>query len=202
MDIGFLRMMPNLVLVAPSNELEMKQALVFALSHPGPVVLRYPRDMVPEMAFVPKASKQRFELGKAVWMNDKTEAEIVIVCYGSTLTEALQAEALLADDGIDVGILNARFAAPVDETILSLLVGGQRLLTLEDHRVACGFGSALLERAAQEDREILGQVRVLGAPRSFVAHNGRAQQLMKAGLNADEIANTVKAWHETLLYKA
>lgn len=202
MDIGFMRMMPNLVLCAPSNELEMKQALSFAVSHPGPVVLRYPREMVPEVALVPRASTVPFELGRSVWMSDKPDAAIVIVCYGSTLAQAMRAEALLTDEGIEVSVLNARFAAPIDEAIPSLLRTGKHLLTVEDHRLACGFGSALIERSVTGAGEILGQVRMLGASRSFMTHDGRPQQLMKAGVNADEIANAVRQWHEALLYKA
>jgi len=202
MDIGFLRMMPNLVLMAPANELEMKQALAFAVSHPGPVVLRYPRDMVPEIAHVPKVSMQPYALGKSVWVNDKQEADIIVVAYGHTLAEVQCAEARLAEQDIEIGIVNARFAAPIDDDIVSLLHAGKRLVTVEDHRTACGFGSALLERAATQSVDKLGYLRILGAPRSFMAHDSRPQQLMKAGTNADEICSVVKSWHEALLYEA
>lgn len=202
MDIGFLRMMPNLVLTAPANEVEMKQALTFAVSHPGPVVLRYPREMVPEIAHVPKASAQAYTLGKSVWMNNKHEADIVVVAYGHALAEVLHAEARLMEQDIEIGIVNARFAAPIDDDLIALLQSGKRLLTVEDHRIACGFGSALLERAATQAVDRLGYLRILGAPRSFMAHDSRGQQLMKAGTNADEICSVVKSWHEALLCEA
>ncbi|MCG8700067.1 MAG: hypothetical protein MI922_18570 [Bacteroidales bacterium] len=191
MDIGFLRMLPNLVMTAPSNELEMKQALRFALAHPGPVVLRYPRDMVPEIAYVPKASATAYTVGQSVWMNDKRDAELVIVNYGGLLAEVLKAEEQLAQQGVDVGVVNARFVAPLDDAIPVLVAADKRVVTVEDHRVAGGFGSALLERIATQAEDRLGCVRVLGAPRSFMVHDGRGQQLMRAGTNADEIIRVV-----------
>ncbi|MFC1762881.1 1-deoxy-D-xylulose-5-phosphate synthase [Planctomycetota bacterium] len=204
MDIGTLRMMPNMVLCAPANDVEMKQALTFAVSHDGPVVIRYPRDMVPEIAYVPTGSAQAFVQGKGVWMNEKQGAEVVVVSYGNTLTEALKAADALAREGVDVGVFNARFAAPIDDALVTLVREGKKLITVEDHRLACGFGSALLERAATcaGGTTAAGSIRVLGTPRVFIGHDTRVQQLMKARINADEIIRTAKELHAAILYEA
>jgi 1-deoxy-D-xylulose-5-phosphate synthase len=205
MDIGFLRMMPNMVLTAPANDVEMKLALEFALGENGPVVIRYPKDVVPPRKFVRAACSKPFRLGKSVAVKKAKDSRIAIVCYGSVLTEALKAADLLADEDIAVDVINARFAAPVDKNIISLLDEGKGIITVEDHLMACGFGSALLELAAQETAETNRQaartrrkqeshnaIRLLGAPGALIGHDSRSAQLMEAGVNADKIVQTAK----------
>jgi len=200
MDIGFLRMMPNMVLTAPANEVEIKLALEFAINADKPVVIRYPKDLVPLQKFVRTASAKPFELGKSVLVKKGRNSALAIVSYGSVLTEALEAAELLAKNGIAVDVINARFAAPVDEDIISLLEEGKRIITVEDHTISCGFGSAVLELAAAKmaDSELsakgytLDAIRLLGAPRRFIGHNSRNAQLMEAGVNADKIVQTAK----------
>ena len=216
MDIGFLRMLPNMVLTAPANEIEMKLALEFALGedrpglalgpavrrpvdrkagahHGGPVIIRYPKDLVPPAEFVKAACAKPFKLGKSVVVKKVKESTIAVVSYGSVLTEALRAAKLLAKDGIAVDVINGRFAAPVDEKIIALLEAGKGIITIEDHHLACGFGSAVLELAAAKmSASKLASVRVLGVPRRFIEHDSRDSQLMQAGINADKIVETAK----------
>jgi len=191
MDIGFLRIMPNMVLIGPADEIETKLALEFALGQDNPVVIRYPKDFVPEQKFVKAACAKPFSLGKSVAVKRSKKSAVAIVSYGSVLTEALRAAELLAEDGIAVDVINGRFAAPVDKKIVSLLNQGKGIITVEDHASACGFGSAVLELAAAQSYS-LKAIRVLGAPRRFIGHNSRAQQLMEVGVNADKIAETAK----------
>ncbi len=211
MDIGFLRMLPNMVLTAPANEVEMKLALEFALGQDGPVVIRYPKDVVPSQDFVPayvcRACAKPFRLGKSVVVKKPKDSAIAIVSYGSVLTEALEAAGLLAKEGIAVDVINARFAAPVDGKIISLLNQGRGIITVEDHACACGFGSAVLELAASQyailpssgakGRHTPYAVRVLGAPRRFIKHDSRSAQLIEAGVNADKIVKTAKKMMKT-----
>jgi 1-deoxy-D-xylulose-5-phosphate synthase len=191
LDIGFLRMMPNMVLTAPANDIEMKLALEFALNENRPVVIRYPKDVVPEQEFVKAACSSPFELGKSVIVKRTKGSRGAIVSYGSILTEALKAAAALAKDRIAVDVINGRFAAPVDKKIVSLAKQGKVVVTIEDHGVACGFGSAVLELAVAEGCSA-NAIRVLGAPRRFIGHNSRDAQLMEAGVDADKIAQTVR----------
>ncbi|MGE5293436.1 MAG: 1-deoxy-D-xylulose-5-phosphate synthase [Solirubrobacterales bacterium] len=190
MDIGYMRMLPNMVLTAPANALEMRQALQFALSHTQSVVIRYPKEPVPNEQAVP-ASEKPFELGRSILVRQGLGSSLTIVSYGTMLTEALQAADRLSAAGIEADVVNARFAAPVDESLLTLLAEGRRLITIEDHSLSCGFGSALLELAATRGCE-LGRIRVLGVPRRFIGHNSRGAQLMEAGITADEIVKTAK----------
>jgi len=191
MDIGFLRLIPNMVLTAPANDIEMKGALEFALSQNQPVVIRYPKDFVPEQKFVRAACARPFSLGKSVLVKRSKKSAVAIVSYGSILTEALKAAELLAEENIAADVINGRFAGPVDEKIVSLLDKGKAIITVEDHAGACGFGSAVLELAAAKSSSIKN-IRVLGTPGRFIGHNSRKHQLMEAGINADKIVETVK----------
>jgi 1-deoxy-D-xylulose-5-phosphate synthase len=193
MDIGFLRMMPNMVLTAPADQHELKLALEFALAENKPVCLRYPRDIVPSSEFDLSACAQPFELGKAVFVKSSPGSAIAIVAYGSILTEALKAAQILQQDGIDVDVINARFAAPVDEEIIALLRQLKGIITVEDHNLACGFGSAVLEAAvATLPGSITKPIVALGMPRAFLKHDSRNAQLMQAGISADRIVQTAK----------
>ncbi len=194
LDIGFLRMLPNMVLTAPANEIEMKLALEFALGADSPVVIRYPKDLVPPKKFVKAACAEPFKLGKSVVVKKAKDSSIAIVSYGSVLAEALKAEALLAKEGIAVDVINARFAAPIDKNIAELLEVGKAIITVEDHNLACGFGSAVLELAAEKSagNKKLPAIRVLGAPRRFIGQDSRKAQLDQAGINADKIAETAR----------
>jgi len=193
MDIGFLRMMPNIVLIAPANEIEMKLALEFALSQEKCVCLRYPRDLVPSSEFEMAACKKPFELGKSVVVRKHKDSCLALIAYGSVLTEALKAARLLADDGIEVDLINARFAAPVDKKIVSFLKKCKGIITIEDHDVACGFGSAVLETAAAVlDGPIAKPIVTLGVPNRYIKQDTRDAQLMDVGINADNIAKRAR----------
>ncbi len=194
LDIGFLRMLPNMVLTAPANEVEMKLALEFALGADSPVVIRYPKDLVPPKKFIKAACSEPFKLGKSVTIKKTEDSSIAIVSYGSVLAEALKAEALLAKEGIAVDVINARFAAPIDKKIPALLDMGKGIITIEDHNLACGFGSAVLELAAEKTAgsRKLPAIRVLGAPRMLIGQDSRKAQLMQAGISADKIAEAAR----------
>ena len=191
MDIGFMRMMPNIVLTAPANDIETQLALKFALTADKPVVVRYPKDAVPSEEYFRAACAKPFDLGKSVTVKKSKGSAAAIVSYGAVLTEALKAAALLAEKKVPVDVINARFAAPVDEKINTLLRRGKRIVTVEDHAIACGFGSAVLEMAAAKGCSP-NNVAVLGAPRRFIGHNLRDAQLAEAGVDADSIAKTVR----------
>ena len=118
-------------------------------------------------------------------------SRLAIVSYGNILTEALKAAEILAQEKLPVDVINGRFAAPVDKKIISLLKKGKGIITVEDHSVACGFGSAVLEMAVA-NKCPLNAVRLLGAPRTFIGHNSRDAQLLQIGINADTIVRTAK----------
>jgi 1-deoxy-D-xylulose-5-phosphate synthase len=201
MDIGYLRMMPNMVLTAPANDIEMQLALEFALASANPVVIRYPKEAIATEPYVRAACRRPFKLGKSVVVKRGRGSTIAIVSYGSLLSEALGAAERLAKEKIAVDVINGRFAAPIDASIAALPANGKRIITVEDHHVACGFGSAVLEAIVAKtaggkkppgEGYGPGSIRLLGAPRSFIGQNSRTTQLMELGVNADKIVKTAK----------
>jgi 1-deoxy-D-xylulose-5-phosphate synthase len=193
MDIGFLRMMPNMVLTAPADEVEVKLALEFALSENKPVAIRYPKDLVPQKKYIRAACSKAFRLGQGVFVKRRKDSAAVIVSYGSVLKEALEAASLLGNEGIGADVINARFAAPVDERIVSLAGEGKFVVTVEDHSLACGFGAAVLEQAATTLKRVVAKrIAVLGAPKRLIKHDLRSAQLMESGVTADKIVQTVR----------
>ncbi|MHC4790136.1 MAG: 1-deoxy-D-xylulose-5-phosphate synthase [Planctomycetota bacterium] len=200
MDIGYLRVIPNMVLIAPANEVELRSALEFALEADSPIAIRYPKDVVPtEMEkSVRTACARPFKIGKSVAVKKSAGSAIAIVSYGSVLTEALEAAEILAKDGIKIDVINARFAAPVDKKIVQLAEQGKAILTVEDHIDDCGFGSAVLQLAAEMLKSPIAKpIKRLAVPRSFIKHDSRDKQLMSAGIIADRIVKKVKEMLES-----
>ncbi|OHB62707.1 MAG: hypothetical protein A2Y77_16060 [Planctomycetes bacterium RBG_13_62_9] len=191
MDVGYLRMLPNMILTAPADGVEMRGALRFALDQDGPVVIRYPKDAVPPDELVGTVSAIPFQLGRSVFVRQERKPSLVIVSYGSVLTEALKAANMLSSQGITADVVNARFAAPLDEGLLNCLSKGRDLITVEDHYLSCGFGSGLLELAATNGHDP-AHIRVLGSPKCFIGHDSRSAQLIQAGISADDIVGTAR----------
>jgi 1-deoxy-D-xylulose-5-phosphate synthase len=186
-DVAYLRLWPNFVVCAPADAAELRACLNFALDCGRPVAFRYPRDeAVPALG----NPTEPFRLGKAVTYRTGTDA--VLVTYGVMAGEALQAADLLADRGWSVGVVNARFAKPLDEETLGAALEDYPLLvTIEDHFLTGGFGSAVLEFAAERHGPRARIVR-LGAPDRFVPHATRRRQLEMLGLTAAQVADRVE----------
>ncbi|UCG16037.1 MAG: 1-deoxy-D-xylulose-5-phosphate synthase [Phycisphaerales bacterium] len=186
MDIAYLRGLAGMTLIAPADEPELRAALAFAVKQDRPVAIRYPRDVVP----VDPPDAPPFELGVSRRMRSGDDA--TILAYGVTVAAAMEAAKLLAADGIDTTVVNARFAAPVDQRmIVAAFASGRPVVTVEDHSVAGGFGSAVLE-TAQETGLDIGPTARLGLPCDrFVAHGSRAGQMAEAGIDAAGIAAAV-----------
>ena len=188
LDIGYLRALPEITLMAPADENELVSALELALSLDRPCAIRYPRDELPQ----PLAGTDRspFVLGRACCL--RAGADGSFLALGAMVEHALSAaEALSASRGIEAAVYSARFAKPLDEALIAeLLSAGRPVLTVEDHAVAGGFGSAVVELAAARSLDA-SNVRLLGLPDRFIQHASRAEQLAEAGLDADALARAM-----------
>jgi 1-deoxy-D-xylulose-5-phosphate synthase len=187
LDIAYLRAFPDMVCIAPADEAELIAALRFALSRDRATAIRYPRDTVPaELDGVCPP----FELGRSRKL--RTGADAAILAYGVTVTAALEAAELLATDGTEATVVNARFAKPIDRAMVrSALAGGRPTVTVEDHSIQGGFGSAVLETAQELGLDASNVVR-LGLPDRFIQHGSRTGQLAEAGIDATGIAAAVQ----------
>ena len=183
MDLAYLRSIPGMTLLAPADAAEMPAALDFALACGGPVAIRYAREEAPPDL---PGDCLPFELGRARRVRDGADG--TFLAYGAAVAQAMAAAELLAERGLHVGVVNARFAKPVDALCVARLVeSGRPVVTCEDHARAGGFGSAVLEAANERGLDTSG-VRVLGLPDRFIEHASRTEQLAEAGLDAESLA--------------
>jgi 1-deoxy-D-xylulose-5-phosphate synthase len=189
MDIGFLRMMPNMVLISPANGIEMELAMEFAKDCDKPVAVRYPKEDVQD-DILSKVFSQPYELGKSLILKEG-KSKIAILAYGSMVFEALKAAETLKADNIDATVINARFAKPLDDKIISLLNADNTIITVEEHYTACGFGAAVLEAAANAGART-DKIRVLGISDQFVGIDKRENQIKSVGIGAENIIRAVK----------
>jgi 1-deoxy-D-xylulose-5-phosphate synthase len=179
-DLSFLRHLPNLVLMAPKDENELRDMLYTAVEHPGPIAMRYPRGRGVGVAF--SSILNRIPIGKAEVLTEGND--LLILALGASVYPALEAAKNLAQQGFSATVVNARFVKPLDESlILTLAASHGRVLTVEENIVAGGFGSAVLELLA--DRGIFGvPVKRLGIPDIFVEHGSQDLLRQKYGLDA------------------
>jgi len=195
LDIAYLRGVPNIVLMAPKDEGEMRDMMLTMFEHVGPVAMRYPRGNGVGASI--DRDPQLLEIGKAEILRDG--GEIAIVAYGSMVHPSLRAAEHLAKDGIETTVVNARFAKPLDAQLLLALARTKRLIvTVEEAYLAGGFGSAILE--ALEENGLQDKVRVvrMGIPDRLVTHGDPKLLLAKYGLDADGIYTRVKESIEVL----
>ena len=186
-DISYLRGVPNLIHMDPKDEDELQDMMLTALEHPGPSAIRYPRGTGPGAAV--KDKPVALEIGRAEVLQDGSD--VAIFALGAMVAEAERLERLLAAEGYSVALINARFAKPVDSECIARY--GQRcglLITMEDHVLAGGFGSAVLE--CLNARQIDVPVVRVGWPDEFIEH-GKVEALRaKHGLTAEAALTRVR----------
>jgi 1-deoxy-D-xylulose-5-phosphate synthase len=193
MDVAMFRVFPGATLLAAADEPTLRASLEFMRQYEdGPSFLRYPRD---EVASNPlQDNPPPFELGKANLVRPArgTRPELAILAYGTLLYNAAAAIDELAPQGYNIALYDARFAKPVDIALIADLVE-QRvpILTVEDHFVTGGFGSAVLEACHGRGLPTTG-IHRLGMAEKWVAQNSRRRQLADAGLDAPGIARTAR----------
>ncbi|MGB7159864.1 MAG: 1-deoxy-D-xylulose-5-phosphate synthase [Tepidisphaeraceae bacterium] len=198
MDQAFLRPMPGMVLMAPSDEAELNRSLRLALSLETPSALRYPRDNVPAVNFedeiqpaeLRSAAKLEWVVGKSRVLREGSDATLIV--YGALAQNVMIAAEELACEGINVEVIDARFCKPVDgEMLARVLKSSRTVLTIEDHALQNGFGSAVLEYAVAHHLPTACITR-LGMPDRLIAHATRKEQLAEVGLDAAGIARSAR----------
>ena len=189
-DIAYLRCVPNVTLMQPKDEDELSDMLHTALQSGAPMFIRYPRGAA--AGKVIKAQPALLPLGKAEVL--RAGGDIQLWALGSMVPDALQlAEKLSAQSGLSVGVVNARFAKPIDASLLAEQAkSAQLIVTLEDGAVTGGFGTGVLEALAEHG--VRTPVVRLGWPDRFVGHATDVKTLRAAnGLSPDQMLATVKA---------
>jgi 1-deoxy-D-xylulose-5-phosphate synthase len=190
-DIGYLRPFPNFVLMAPADALDVEPMFRFAELLEQPVAIRYPK----ATATIVERNPEPIRLGKAEIIRNGHDGMIAV--YGAFLETAVEAAKTLGKnlDGlgrVDVGVINARFAKPLDtDLILQPLREGKFLITFEEGMLVAGFGSAVLEAANNEQLDTR-HLRRLGIPDHYVEHGERSELLDDLGLNEKQLVKVCR----------
>jgi len=185
-DFSYLRSLPNLVVMAPRDENELRRMMRTALQHDGPIAFRYPRG--PAAGVPTDTVITPIPIGQGKILKDG--GDVAILAIGASVTEALKAHALLSDQGVQAAIVDCRFVKPIDAAlIIDLARRVPRVVTVEENVRQGGFGSAVLE--ALNDAGLMSvAVERIGLPDTFVEHGPQALLRATYGLDAAGVANT------------
>jgi 1-deoxy-D-xylulose-5-phosphate synthase len=179
-DISYLRSLPNIIHMVPKDEDELADMMFTALLHNGPVAIRYPRGAGPGVAV--KEQPQALEIGMAEVIEDGHD--VAIFGLGAMLPEAKRLAAMLRREGFSAAVINPRFVKPIDRACVAEYARRCGLLvTLEDHVLAGGFGSAVLETLSE--MELDTPVVRVGWPDQFIEHGKLEALRAKYGITAE-----------------
>lgn len=187
LDITFLRSLPNMTLMAPKDENELRHMLYTALMHQGPVAIRYPRGrgegatVEPEYRLIPVGKAEIIREGK----------DIVIIALGSMVSPSVKAAMLLEKEELSVGVVNCRFVKPLDRELVSFARPSGRVLVVEENVRQGGLSSAILELFSDMDALDV-HIKRVGLPDKFVEHGPVTILRKKYGLDASGIAKAVR----------
>lgn len=185
-DNTYMRSFPNIVVMAPGDAADVAPMLDFSLTHDGPVSIRYPKTG----AATVERPASGIELGKSEiyqWGNDG-----MFVAFGTQFADCVAAAEQLRSEGLDVGVINARFAKPLDtETILRAVHECPFVITVEESTVVGGFGSAVLEAASDAGLNT-SIIKRLGIPDRFVEHGERSELLDSIDLSVDGLVRVAR----------
>jgi 1-deoxy-D-xylulose-5-phosphate synthase len=186
-DIGYMRLVPGMICMAPKDKDELEQMLALALEQKGPVSIRYPKGEAYSLG-----ADEKIRIGKAQTLHEGED--ICIVAIGSMTKEALNCYDILEKQDISIGVVNARFIKPLDEDLLRGLARQYKyVITLEEGNLDCGFGSAILEFFDKNNINV--NVIRAGFPDTFIPHAKREDLFKMYGLDpqslSERIANIV-----------
>ena len=180
-DLSYVRILPNMVIMAPADENESRRMLQTAYEYEGPALVRYPRGVGPG-ALVEDAPST-LPLGKGQWL--RRGRRVALLAFGSRLAAALE-----VGEELDLSVANMRFVKPLDEALVLQLADGHDLLvTIEENAVQGGAGSAVNECLARAHRVV--PILNLGLPDRYIGHGSPAEQMRECGLDADGIRRAV-----------
>ncbi|MCX7401711.1 MAG: 1-deoxy-D-xylulose-5-phosphate synthase [Planctomycetia bacterium] len=182
-DLGYMRLFPNMTVLAPGDEHDLPAMLDWALTQNGPVAIRYPKAVVEKHAG-PRAPMVG---GQAEVLSNGSDG-LIIAC-GTLLGASLAARARLCKEGLEISVINARFVKPLDTRLLfEKIEAAPWVVTVEENALPTGFGSAVLEALNTAGITSPGPIVRMGLPDRFVEHGERGELLTDLGLDAAGIA--------------
>ncbi len=195
LDLSYLRCIPNMVIMAPSDENELRDMLYTSVQLKNcPVAIRYPRGN--SLGLPVKEKMEQIPVGTSVTL--RTGKDIAILAVGTMVAQSLQAAELLAAEGIQAEVINMRFIKPLDRKKLEELAGRfKRIVTVEENSIIGGFGSGVLEEFASMNASSVS-VKTHGLVDGYVTQGTPAELLRLTKLDAPGIAEVVKAFHRSV----
>ena len=186
-DIAILRAVPNMTIVSPADADEMRRLMPLTVDYPGPIYIRVARGYDP----IVTNDSGKFQIGKAVPMNQGTDA--LVLTTGITLKAGLDAAAALAEEGVSTAVLHCHTVKPLDvETILDYAAPVKAVVTIEEHTVIGGLGSAVAEVVAEAGFNPAKKFKRIGLPDMFPDEYGSQATLMERfDLTAEHLARVV-----------
>jgi len=184
-DISYMRHLPNMHIMSPSCDSELKEMLEIALELNVPVAIRYPRG-----SFVNRQNVEPVVFGK--WSIEKRIKDITIVATGRMVNVALDVVRILNIKGIEAGLVNARFIKPLDSDMLMRLSRCSNLFVIEENAIEGGLGSAILEFYSENSVVNAPAIELIGIPDRFVGHGSTDLLLNEIGLTVPKIATRVE----------
>jgi len=186
-DISYMRSIPNFVLMAPKDEAELQSMLVTSINFKGPTAIRIPRGSGLGVATMDEGWES-LEIGKGEILREGED--ILIIAYGSMVSDAIKTYDLLKERNINACVINARFVRPLDENlILPLAKNIKKIVTMEEGTLIGGFGSAILELL--NDNDIHVPVLRIGIPDVLVDHASPEQSKRKLELTPDQMSKRI-----------
>jgi 1-deoxy-D-xylulose-5-phosphate synthase len=180
--VGYLRVFPNMTVMAAGDAFDLPAMLEFSLRQDSPCAIRYPKAATETI----DGDRQPVRMGRSEVLRWGSDG--MIFCFGTLLGQCVSAARKLQAAGLDVGVVNARFAKPLDREVLERALQECRwLVTVEEAALAGGFGSAVLE-LTNDLGPTACAVRRLGLPDHWIEHGERSELLAELGLDSDGIA--------------
>ncbi|NMC63156.1 MAG: 1-deoxy-D-xylulose-5-phosphate synthase [SAR324 cluster bacterium] len=189
-DISYLRSIPNMTIMSPKDENELRHMLFTAVQYNGPIALRYPRGA--SLGVDLDKELKALEIGKAEIV--RRGHDVLFICFGPMLRYAQEvASRLEAEIGVTSTLINARFAKPLDEELLEKEIPNYEIVcTIEDNTILGGFGSAVLEFINRENINTQSTIRLFGVIDSFLPHASQSEQHKICGCDSESIYRNLR----------
>jgi len=192
MDLTYLRSIPNMVVMAPKDEGELRSMLRTSIEHDGPSAIRYPRGNGVGLDLSGPIEPLPIGVAELLRGEDDETYDVAVLAIGYSVQMALPAVEKLRSEGAKVALVNARYVKPLDEQLIgSVAKRAKRIVTIEENAKQGGFGSAILEFLARE--EILVPLEIVGIPDQFIHHASPKIQRDELGLDSAGIEKTLRA---------
>jgi 1-deoxy-D-xylulose-5-phosphate synthase len=190
-DIAYLRPIPNITIMSPKDENELRHMLFTATRHNGPSAVRYPRGNGVGVSFDPVLSE--LPIGKAEIVTRGENA--LIICFGPVIQNALiAAQTLASEHSLSCTVINARFAKPLDTELLAAEIPKHHVVcTVEDHAIQGGFGAAVLEFVNDAGIHVATPMKRFGVIDEFVIHGSQAEQHVMNGYDPKSLVEYIRS---------